>query len=388
MQVHQADIIIAGGGLAGLTLALECTRDPFFASMRVVILERDDKQKNDRTWCFWADKNEPLPPVVYKSWSNCRFYNYGFEKQLAITPYQYHMIRGIDFYRWAKQTLAEKKQVTWVKTDIQSIDTEAGVVQTDMGAFHGTWVFNSALRLTIEQPTTDTRYTHLLQHFKGWVLRTKAPVFDPATVTLMDYRVPQLGDTRFVYVLPFSPTEALVEYTVFSPELDEPALYDRALTAYLQDNLGITEFDIQETEFGVIPMANTPFPTQEGKVWHIGTAGGFVKGSSGYAFLRTQRKIRAFVEEWARLGAPSAHPLKSTWRFRFYDSVMLRVLEQGAVPGHKFFTSLFQKLPADLVWRFLDEDSTFAEELRMMSAPPTWPFLQTAIRQIPIFPAI
>jgi hypothetical protein len=46
---------------------------------------------------------------------------------------------------------------------------------------------------------------------------------------------------------------------------------------------------------------------------------------------------------------------------------------------------LFSKLPATLVFRFLDEDSTFAEDLRLLSAPPTLPFTRAAFLQIPAF---
>ena len=115
------------------------------------------------------------------------------------------------------------------------------------------------------------------------------------------------------------------------------------------------------------------------------TAGGFVKASSGYAFKRTQRKIRALVDVWEKNGIPDPAVLRSSWRYRFYDSVMLRVLRENAVSGEAFFSGLFRKLPADLVFRFLDEDTTFADDVQLLSAPPTWPFLKTALKQIPVF---
>jgi lycopene beta-cyclase len=390
-----SNLIIAGAGLAGLSLALECARRPYFNATNLVLLDRDDKTRNDRTWCFWAQDGEPLPPVLYKSWNECRFFGEKAEVAMKIAPYRYHMIRGLDFYNWAKTELAKYPNVRLVKADIQDMDAVAGIVSTDQGDFQGTWVFNSAQyragerRYTVdgarwlkeEQPRGDQlkNTTFLLQHFKGWMIETQHSAFDPNAVTFMDYRLEQSGETRFVYVLPFSATKALVEFTIFSPALCRPEVYDAELNRYLSEVLQLQDYQVLEEEFGVIPMTDLPLsPRAEGRLVHIGTAGGFVKASSGYAFLRTQRKIRRFVDAWEQNGRPDPDLLRSAPAYRALDAIMLHVLRTGAVSGRDFFTRLFQKLPAPLVFRFLDEDATLPEVLRVLSAPPTWPFLKAA----------
>ena len=410
------DILFAGAGLAGLTLALELARRPAFRDKKILLLDRDRKQQNDRTWCFWATDAEPLPPVVFRSWERCRFFASGFETDMDIAPYRYRMVRGIDFYRWADAELARCPNVRRLQATITGLDAEHGRVHTDIGTFTGDVVFNSAFVKTRVLPDAHTAYpapplsvqptggaaeeahsggmlrhwlglggallrkrkpVFLLQHFKGWIVETETPAFDPSTVTFMDFRIEQQGETRFVYVLPFSPTRALVEFTVFSPALLAPEAYDAALRRYLSDFLNVRAFEIDETEFGVIPMTDYPFPSRaEGKVIHIGTAGGFVKASSGYAFKRTQRKVRAFVDVWERTGSPDARVFRSPRTFRQFDSILLRVLHRQNGLGHDIFKSLFQQLPPTLVLRFLDEDSTPWENLRLVSAPPAWPFLR------------
>ena len=402
------DIILAGSGLAGLTLALELARRPFFQEKKVLLIDRDAKEKNDRTWCFWASPDEPLPPVTHKTWSDCRFFGENFSRKLDISPYRYHMVRGLDFYRWAKSELSKAPHIQRVTANIQSICPDTGTVCTDQGDFQAEQVFNSAFAPTPllpkpsplypnppltqtanskgqgakgKQPTTTV---HLLQHFKGWLIETPTPAFDPDVVTFMDYRLEQRGETRFVYVLPFSPTRALVEFTVFSPALCTAEEYDAQLRRYLHEFLKIKDFRIEEEEFGVIPMTDFPFqPMSEGRVTHIGTVGGFVKASSGYAFKRTQRKLRAFADAWERTGRPDPSVMRSAWRYRFFDSVMLRVLRNNTVSGSDFFTQLFQKLPAHEVFRFLDEDASLLQHARIATAPPTWPFLKAAVRTLP-----
>ena len=401
LQQESYDIIIAGAGLSGLTLALELLRRPAFQAYSVLLIDRDDKQHNDRTWCFWAEEHEPLPPVIFKSWRHCDFFGANWQQRMDISPFRYHQVRGIDFYRWARQELARYPKVRRLTATIHNIDGQSGRVETDAGVFSATWVFNSAFTRAPVLPPASASYPHppfspesnapavpgsifLLQHFKGWLIETPQPAFDPEAMTFMDFRIEQAGETRFVYVLPFSETQALVEFTVFSPALLPAPAYDAALREYLQGYLNVSDFSLLEEEFGVIPMTDYPFPSrQEGKLFHIGTAGGFVKASSGYAFKRTQRKVRALVDAWEKNGSPDPAYLRSPWLFRVFDSIFLRVLANQNGLGRRIFSDLFRQLPPALVLRFLDEDSTFAENLRLVSAPPTRPFLKALWQQLP-----
>lgn len=399
MQQEKFDIVIAGAGLAGLTLAVQMARRPFFQDKKILLIDRDAKEKNDRTWCFWATDEEPLPPVLFKTWESCRFFSENAEVPMRISPFKYRMIRGIDFYTWAKEQISQAPHIQITTAEILNIDAANGTVNTSVGSFTGNLVFNSArttLPLLPEAGTQyplppisqtavqkkEEQYTWLLQHFKGWIIETPEPVFDPETVTFMDYRTEQQDETRFVYVLPFSPTRALVEFTVFSPALCTPEEYDLALRDYIRNQLNINDYRVKETEFGVIPMTDHPMgPQVDGRVVNIGTVGGFVKPSSGYAFKRTQRKMQAFIDGWEKTGAPDPALLRSPRAFRILDSIMLRVLGDRLLPGHILFTQIFRKLEAPLVFRFLDEDATFAETLRLLNAPPALPFLKAAWRQ-------
>ena len=49
----QYDYIIAGAGCAGLSLAVHMIHSGKFSDKKILIVDKDDKQKNDRTWCFW-----------------------------------------------------------------------------------------------------------------------------------------------------------------------------------------------------------------------------------------------------------------------------------------------------------------------------------------------
>ena len=51
------DYIIIGAGAAGLLLADALGKEEFFASKSILVLDKNDKTKNDRTRCFWGQKN-------------------------------------------------------------------------------------------------------------------------------------------------------------------------------------------------------------------------------------------------------------------------------------------------------------------------------------------
>jgi lycopene beta-cyclase len=127
-------------------------------------------------------------------------------------------------------------------------------------------------------------------------------------------------------------------------------------------------------------MTDYKFPSHQNNIINIGTAGGQTKGSSGYTFHFIQKHSRAIIDALVQTGKPFVRPLSK--RFNFYDSVLLKVLNEGRTPGKKVFTELFKKNPVDKVFKFLDNESSLREEVKIISSLPTLPFLKAGIKQI------
>jgi lycopene beta-cyclase len=379
---NQYHYIIAGAGLSGLSLALELARRPAFQHKKILLIDKDKKDKNDRTWCFWAKPDEDLPNMTLKTWKYCHFYGENYDKKMDIAPYNYRMIRGLDFYNSTKTELAQHENIAFATENIIKIDTINGIVHTENGAYSADLIFNSAFER--ENLQTKAGYNFLWQHFKGWMILTKTPTFELDTMTLMDFRVEQCNDTRFVYVLPISETQALVEYTVFSPTLLTHTEYDAALKNYIHNQLKINDYEIiEEPEFNAIPMTDFPFrPIVNGKVINIGTIAGFVKVSTGFTFTRTIRKIKLLADLLEKNVPITDASLLSPWRFRWYDSVLLKIMATKSYPIKKFFTALFKFLPVNLPLQFLDDKTTFFQELRVMLVSPILPFTWAGISQL------
>ncbi len=367
--MKQYDYIVAGAGAAGLTLAyVSIIKKDLKKS--ILIIDREDKSKNDRTWSFW-EKNENLfEHLVFKSWQKATYSGTGFNQTFDIAPYTYKLIRGIDFYNHIKHCLKDDERVTWIKEDIQEIKSDGSVV-TDKNSYKAEIVFNS---LFDAKELKKTRATTLLQHFQGYVIETAQPAFNTEEFTYMDFSIDQEGDCRFGYVLPFSEHKALVEYTLFNDTLLAEEVYKARLEAYI-DQLGINEYKILETEHGVIPMTDFDFKMRvSDHVIRIGINGGFAKPSTGYTFLRGQKIITKMVDNLA-LGID---PLKQLpfqkARFKKYDATLLGVLNSGKFTGDEVFTAMFKKSGAKAFFKFLDEETSLKEELKIMSSTPILDF--------------
>ena len=362
------DYIIAGAGAAGLNLAHALGRGGF-DSARVLLIDRDDKTSNDRTWCFWEAEENVLESIMHRSWVNLAFHGVGFSQVLRPQPYRYKMLRGIDFYEHMRGWLRAQSNMQMLRGEVAHIeemaDGQGAVVWVRERCFRARYVFNS---LTPPLPT-DVRHHNFLQHFLGWVICAPRACFDPDVATLMDFRIEQGGDTRFVYVLPLDERRALVEYTIFSEVLLPRDAYVAPLRRYVEQQFGLERYEIEHEEFGVIPMSDAPRVRRpSAHVMNIGVAGGASKPSTGYTFVRTQRQAVRIVDALHRSGVPFYTDSLSSRRFGVFDSTLLNVLTNRRISGAQVFTELFRKNPAARILRFLDEDTRIDEDLRIMSS--------------------
>ncbi|MCS7060415.1 MAG: lycopene cyclase family protein [Anaerolineae bacterium] len=382
--MEQYAYIMAGAGAAGLSLTYHLIRAGL-ADRPILLIDQSPKVANDRTWCFWEARNglgdALYAPILFRRWQRVHFYSPYFSQTLDLSPYEYKMIQGADFYRLMDQTLSQWPNIVRRYGRVERIEDRPNeaVVHVDGAAYRGAWVFNSIPTpiAGLGSPETPQEgYHRLLQHFAGWVVATPHPKFDPSAATLMDFRIDQHGECRFCYVLPFDHRRALVEFTVFSPRLLPRDVYDHEIKKYLSDFLHIVEYQIEHVEFGVIPMTDAPFETFPGRrIVNIGTAGGCAKPSTGYTFLRIQHQAQQITNALKRTGRPHYRASPFQRRFGLYDSVLLNILEKRRYPAPRVFGDLFARNPAPRVLSFLDETSNILDELGVLLSTHYPPFI-------------
>lgn len=378
--MQQYDLIIAGCGAAGLSLAYYLSQSPGLQKKSVLLLDKNPKTSNDRTWGFWTKAPTPYQDIVSYHFDQAEFLSAGFSAVLPLTPYQYQVIEGIRFYDFVRERLEafpnfhlRQEEITGLESGVQE-----ALVHTRENSYQATWVFNSCF-LDEKLKTAARKDLVLQQHFKGWVIKTPEPAFDPERIRLFDFRTPQQGNMRFFYLIPQAPDRALVEYTLFSSQLLEPVAYEEALRRYIREVLQLKEYTIEEEEWGVIPMTTYPFPGRQGKrIIHIGSVGGASKPSTGYTFLRIQQQCRQLIGllEEHKLPYLKASPRS---RFSLYDGMLLNVMEQQGERSEEIFRMLFKNNSVQRILKFLDEESHLGEEFLIMNSVPRSLFLQSLL---------
>jgi len=380
MPSDHYDYIIIGSGLAGLQLALAFSKDSYFSDKKIALIDPSSKTINDKTWSFWETEPSQWNGLAYKTWNKAKIISSKKKIKLKLQPYTYKSIRSIDFYNEAKAQLKNHTNISFLLERVVSItENNKAEVKTETKSYIANHVFDS--RITKDFNIKNNKYITLVQHFKGWVIKSKTDVFNEDEVTMMDYRLKDGEQTTFMYVLPFSKNEALVEFTYFTENLVDEATYDNFIKQYINNYLNITNCKIIETETGQIPMTTFPFSNYNSRhITKIGTAGGWVKGSSGYSFKFTEKKVKKII---ANIKA-NKNPSKNLFRrkYKFYDKVFLKVLRDDNHKGEWIFQEFYSKNSIQTMFKFLDEESTFYEEVKVMLSLLSWGFIKAFFKTL------
>lgn len=376
------DYIIAGGGLAGLTLLYYILEEPTLKNKRILVIDSVRKDNNDRTWCFWEKEKEFYEHLVNAKWKKLKFESPSLNKIFELKAYEYKLIKSIDYYKFIINR-AVGNNVEFKTETIMTITDINGLVcvETDLGEYQSTYVFNSTNLFT---PLMSKKNT-LLQHFEGWFIRLDNNYFDKSIGTLMDFTLPQEKGVTFMYVLPTQTDEALIEYTLFSENLLEKEEYAFQLKKYIKEKLHIEKYEVIHKEFGVIPMTKVKFNTtadKESNIINIGTTGGYTKASTGYTFKSVHKQVKKIANKLSENKKPIWNPTIRERMFRWYDLTLLDVLITKKYSGEKIFTSLFKKNNPERVLAFLADESTHLDEFRIRNSVPLAPFISSGLKQL------
>ncbi|MEU5976520.1 lycopene cyclase family protein [Streptomyces sp. NPDC047315] len=386
-SAEDSDVVVIGGGAAGLSLAHRLTE---YGAATVTVVEPPDGplRPPERTWCYWDSGIDGLEEAVSASWSVLRLH--GADRRpvnVGPAPFTYRMVRSTDFERLVHDRLARSDGGRLLRATVESVHGVPAGAEVRCTLPGGRSLALRARRVFDSRPlpVLPPARTRLLQHFRGWFVRTDTDRFDPSVADLMDFRVPQPSHgLAFGYVLPLAPDRALVEYTEFSGATLTTEAYESALGHYCRDVLGLGALTVERAEQGVIPMTDAHFPRRAGPAhFRVGTAGGATRAATGYTFAAVQRQSRAIAAALrdGRTTVPPPHGRRAS----AMDAVLLRALDTGRIDGPRFFTDLFRRIPAERLLRFLDGATSLREEWAIGLRTPVLPMLRTAA-ELPFVP--
>ena len=372
--------IFTGSGLSALMTVYEMILSDKFQDKTILLIDADAKKTNDRTWCFWEANHSKFDKIISKRWNFALFANNHFRKELELKPYSYNMILGLDFYNLVLNEISKHKNIEFLNQKIINFQESENncIVKTENENYSCDKVFNSILDLDLVK--NQSKYPLLQQHFIGWFIKSKEAVFNPDLVNFMDFSVEQRGNTRFMYVLPTSENEALIEYTLFSKDLLNQKEYEDEIEIYIK-KLGITQYEIVDKEQGNIPMSSYHFWKHNTKnIINIGSVGGWTKASTGFTFKNVTKYSKALVQFLENQS--DFRKFHKRDKFWFYDLLFIDVLYKNNALGSKVFSSLFEKGNTTIIFKFLDGETNFFEDLQVMFKCPTIPFASALFRRI------
>lgn len=367
MTEKNFDIIIVGAGMAGLSLCYRALKEGIWRGKKIAIIDQHIAPNNDKTWCFWENKKGPFEHIIFKQWQKLNFIsNTGHKLPLDNADYTYKMLRSVDFYNECLDYLNNRKNVSFIEDKITCQTSSYSTVA--LTGEHNNYTAGIAFNSVFQKPTINANENYFLQHFKGWFIETNEATFDKDSIHLMDFRPSQEHGCTFMYVLPLSPKKALVEYTLFTKSTLNKSQYTDALNDFIKKELKIDQFRVYHDEYGVIPMTDHKFSRYNGRIVNIGSAGGDTRASTGYTFQNTQKTITEIVKHYKKNTLEVLPPLKSNKKHNILDSTILKVLDANSYAPHQLFTDLFEHTPAHKIFRFLDGESTWKDDLSVMKS--------------------
>jgi lycopene beta-cyclase len=386
------DIVIAGGGLSGLSLAVQLAR-PQFSHLKVLLVEPRTQYTRDRTWSFWADSTQAPhahAQLERASWAQWRVAHQG-RQAVQGGAHTYRSIDAGAFYDDAlKQIRAAAHIELRLGSTVRSLGSQwpCAVVLTDPG--HQTTTVHTSLVMDA-RANTSARPPALAQHFAGWEIETNTDVFDLDTLDLMDF-VPARDGLHFFYVLPYGPRRALIEATwVSAPGLHHD--YAAQLERYIDRRFGspgpgpdpssgsdgskfrFTRVYEEQGSLALDPLPNAP---NTGPVVKLGRAAGTLRPSTGFAFRETVADCERIAQQIALCQFPIQNnagraPIRAFKRPAvdlFMDAWFMRVLAADWLAAPQIFLSLFKHTRSDRLIRFLSGHATWADRAAVAASLP------------------
>lgn len=381
MKVNsQFDFIIVGAGLSGLHLSYCFLKDEYFKDYSFLIIDKEKSKKEDNYFSYWEIGDGKWDSILKNKWSKGDFFSKKGKVEMDFSDYSYKTLSSSKFKEYVKKKIKKKKKFKLSKDTVLKIKEEKNniVVVGNKKNYNAKHVFDSRLSPILNKKIK--KHTYLKQHFLGWVVKTNEKIFNKRSFVFMDYRIRDKNSTAFTYVLPFKKDEALIEHTYFSKNVQNHDVYEEYIKDYLNKYYGKSTYKLVKSEFGVIPMTTYPFHSDSTKnITKIGTAGGWVKPSTGYSFKNCEKYSEKILDNIKNGKEFKISPKK---RYLFLDKILLGVLSNYNYQGETIFHRMIKRNKTKNVLRFLDEESTFLEMIKIIISMRSIYFVKVFIKSL------
>ena len=359
-------INIIGGGCAGLSLARFSSVLKKYNFNLFVGLKKDNDK--DHFWGFW--KNSFLEDAYQNADFTWFKWSIITNESHQIMTSKKHPYCAIKRKKWLAYCLKESSagKVKVFEENVSEKNNQ--LLMTNKKIICGNYTFDS-------RPPSIPKNI-LLQHFEGCVVKSEIDVFDSETVTLMDFRCDQSRGVHFLYLLPLSKKVALVESTLFSKKIENSEYYFDSIKSYLKTFYSLTEYSMTDFEKGVIPMHD--ISTKSYKRHNIGSRGGAIRPSSGYAFVFIQKQISQIKNNLI-----SNEPIDTKVHKKFdlfMDKIFLNVINSNPKKIPNIFSNLAKSINGDEMAEFMAGEGRVLTWIKIIKLMPKAIFIKSFFKVI------
>lgn len=362
-KASDMDMIIVGAGLSGLLTAWRCL--DMHPERKILIIDGAAAIAGDHTWSFnltdvAPDLHEWIKPFIASQWDDYDVMFPDRKRRLNIT------------YCTGNTESLKRCVQTHIDSGRLKLRLKSPVVQlaSDHVILEGGEKLAAKHVLDARGFQPDDKIVLGYQKFVGRTIKTKTPHGIKRPI-IMDATVEQKDGYRFVYCLPFSETELLVEDTYYTDgsSLSENEVHGR-IEDYIRGNLKLEDYTLIRSEKGVLPI--TLASEKKARPVHaIGIRGGFYHAVTGFSFPDALKNADLIAKgaagDIARL--QNDH-FKSERFFRFLN----RMLFRASKPEERYkVLQRFYGLSEPLIERFYAGRLTWKDKLRILIGKPPVP---------------
>ncbi len=364
------DYIIIGAGCAGLSLAYRLLEKNY----KICILESSDNiNSKNKLWSFWDTYKHPFSHLVKKKWKQLLIKNELESIRIDCSKYNYQTIDSHNFNNYVLDNIKLSKNINIVFSEkVNDIYKNYNdiVLITNNNKYCCNHVFDSRPNKII---------VNMRQQFFGAYIESKKQIFNESLPVFMDFSNVK-NKLHFVYLLPFSKNEALVESTYFSSQKESNLLDEYYINEYMQKNFINNEYFIKSIEVGSIPMDVDINSLSEKYITMIGSYSGVTRASTGYTFINIQRQADFIVKQI--LNNKNKYNKKKYFHpyiLRKMDKIFLEIIKKKPEYIKKVLMSMFRGKKHNSQIRFLSDIPTFLDIIKIILYIPKKKFIKYLI---------
>ena len=371
-------MVILGAGLSGLLTAWRCLE--LNPKLKITLIDANSEIAGDHTWSFNLNDIDTelqkwVRPFIAHQWEA---YDVKFPTRQRTLNITYCTGNSETLKSCVRPLIDSGRLSLKLNSRVQDIGE-------DIVFLEGGEEIQSALILDARgfEPNPE-RYLGY-QKFVGHVIRTEQPHGVERPI-IMDATVPQLGGYRFVYCLPYSDTELLVEDTYYTDGADMKSQeVDARIRDYIESQLNITSYEVARRETGILPITIAIKPDVYAPM-SIGIRGGYYHAVTGYSFPdaakvadKLAHQILSLVNGGQKITNRNLQLAMQNMQREHYSAerffrLLNRMLFRAAKPQERYMVlQRFYGLGEGLIERFYAGDLTWRDKVRILIGKPPVP---------------